>query len=306
MRAISRRRIAAFAAVTVLAAGAARAEIVQITGEFPAQYREASFLTSLHIERFAGQDGPTLALAIERALDGSAPFDIVAGRTGRDTAEGSMSGVVTTGVDQTGYRRKDKKCTERDANNKCTKEVEIEVPCQRRVINLNAELRIVRNTDGRVVYSKGHPFRDEITWCQGQNPSSTVEETVTRAIGGIAHDVRLDIAPHVETYRIRLRESTKGMPKDMANAFKGLIKSSQRDLATACTQWAGMNQALPGNPSITYDLGLCAEARGDYAGALAFYQQAVQAGASEGRDAAGRAQQLIAGRADAAERARRR
>ena len=298
------RGVALALGVTLLA-GAVRAEVIVITGEFPAAYREASYIPTLHVERFAGQDGPALSLAIERALTGST-YDLVAGRTGRDTAEGALSGIVTTGVEETGYKTKEKKCVERDADKKCTKEEEVEVPCRRRVVNLNADLRMVRNSDGRIVYTKGYPYRDEISWCQGQNPSRTVEETVASAIQGIAGSVRAEIAPSVSTYRIRLRESTKGMPKDTARNFKDLIKSSQRDMAAACGQWQAMDQTLPGHPSVLFDLALCAEQRGEYSNAVALYQAAVRAGAVEGNDGAGRAQQLILGREDAAERAKRR
>jgi hypothetical protein len=297
---------AALALCGVLAATSALAEVIVITGEFPATYREASFLDSLHVDRIGGQDGQQLAMAIERALgDGDVPFELVGGRAGRDRAEGSLTGVVTTGVEETNWRRKDEKCIERDAKDKCVKKEQVEIPCKRRVVNLSADLRIVRNTDGRIVYSKVHPYRDETSWCQGQSPYRTVEDSVRTAIGGIAANVRREIAPSVETYRPRIRETTKGMPKDLAKAFKATIKPSQRDMAGACATWAAMDKSAPGQPSIVYNLGLCAEQRGDYQGALGYYQQAQRAGASEAGESYGRAQRLIAGKQDAAERARR-
>lgn len=302
MRGIS--KVCGIAAVLLSATGA-RAEIVEITGEFPAAYREASFLESVHVGRLGGQDGPALALAIERALTNT-QFAVIGGRAGRDTAEGELSGVVTTGVDESRYSKKEKKCVEKDADKKCIREEQVDVPCRRRVINLTADLRLVRNGDGRILYSRAYPFRDEISWCEGGSPGRTIEDTVSGAIRNVAQGVRSDIAPSVETYRIRLRESTKGMDKDMAKAFKALIKSSQRNLADACGQWTAMNQAAPGNPSLTYNLGLCAEQRGDYQAALALFQDASRAGASEGRTSAERAERLIAGKQDAAERAKRR
>ncbi|MBO9714973.1 tetratricopeptide repeat protein [Sphingomonas sp.] len=295
-----------------LAAGAAaalpaHAEVIEITGEFPAPSREASLLTSLHVAPISGQDGPALEIAIERALANGVPFALVAGRAGRQGAEGTLSGTVSTGVEESRYTRKDKHCVQKDANNKkCVKEEEVEVPCKRRVVNVNADLRIVRETDGRIVYSRGFPIRDEITWCQKENPPRTVEESVSNAIGNIAGSIRYDVAPRVETYRIRLRETNKGMDKPTAQQFKALIKSSQRDMRGACQAWTAMDQATPGNGSLLYNLGLCAEQRGDYEGAIALYRRAVAAGAREGSDGANRATQLIAGRDDARERAKRR
>jgi hypothetical protein len=284
----------------------AHGEIIQVTGEFPAPSREASFLTSLHVERFSGQDGQQLALAVERALGNGAPFALVAGRAGRDGAEGSLSGAVSTGVEESSWKRKDKKCTQRDDKDKCVKEEEVEVPCRRRVVNVNADLRIVRNTDGQILYSRAFPFREELSWCQGGSAPRTVEDTVSGAIRDIAGSIRGDVSPSLETYRIRLRESTKGMPKDQAKAFKALIKSSQRDVVGACNAWGAMNQAMPGHPSLLFNLGLCAEQRGDYEGAVRLYREASAAGAREGGEGASRATRLIAGREDAKERARRR
>lgn len=296
----------AAAALAVVLAGPALGEVVRMTGEFPANAREASFLTSLHVERFTGQDGPQLALAIERSLSNGAPFALVAGRAGRDGAEGSMSGAVSTGVEENPYKRKDKKCVQRDDKDKCVKEEEVEIRCTRRVVSLNADLRIVRNTDGQIVYSRAFPFSQETSWCQGQNPPSTVEDAVRGALYNIAGEVRRDVTPTVENYSIRLRESSKGMAKDMAKAFKVSIKASQRDLAGACTTWGQMDQAAPGHPSLLYNLGLCAEARGDFERAVQLFRSAEGAGAREGADGARRANRLIAGREDAKERARRR
>jgi hypothetical protein len=296
----------AAAALAASVAGPALAEVVRMTGEFPASAREASFLRSLHVERFTGQDGPQLALAVERSLANGAPFALVAGRAGRDGAEGSLTGAVSTGVEENPYKRKDRKCTQRDDKDKCVKEEEVEIRCTRRVVNFNADLRIVRNQDGQIVYSRAFPTRDESSWCQGQNPPRTVEDVVRGAIGNIAGEVRRDVTPSVENYSIRLRESNKGMAKDQAKAFKASIKASQRDLGGACTAWGQMNQAAPGHPSLLFNLGLCAEQRGDYEGAIRFYRDAQAAGAREGGEGIGRANRLIAGREDAKERARRR
>jgi hypothetical protein len=306
MRSFRLSRWSLLALGAALVAAPAIAEVIEITGEFPAQYREASFLGSLHVERFTGQDGPQLALAVERALANGAPFALVGGRAGRGGAEGTMSGAVSTGVEENPWKRKDKKCVERDDKKKCIKEEEVEVRCTRRVVNFSADLRIVRNADGQILYSRNYPFRDELSWCQGETPYRTVEEAVAGAIRDIAGSVRREVAPVVQTYRIRLRESTKGMAKDQAKAFKALIKSSQRDMAGACGQWQAMNQAAPGNPSLLYNLALCAEQRGDYEGAGTLYRDAQRAGAKEGADGASRATRLIAGREDAKERARRR
>ncbi len=291
--------------LAAIAAGGARAEVLQVTGEFPAANREASFLRSVSVERFGGTDGPTLAIAIERALTNS-QFEVVGGRIGRDTAEGSISGAVSTGVDMQPFTRKEKKCVEKADDGKCVREEEIEIPCIRRIIDMNADIRIVRNTDGKILYSEAQPFRDETTWCERQSPDRTVEAVVAGAIRNIAEAMRGALVPHVETYQVRVRESTKGLTKETAQRFKDLVKLTKRDPRGACAGWDALQAEAAGYPSLVFNLGVCAEQRGDYEGAVKLYTDAVRAGAVEGNEAANRATRLIAGRADARERARRR
>lgn len=299
--------VVVLAAAGIFGASAALAEVAQMTGLFPAQYRDAAMLHSLSIDRIGGRDGQAVGMAIERALGGGY-FDLVYdGRRGNGRAEGMLSGTVSSGVEDSYYKQKDKRCVERDADKKCTKEEEVQINCTRRVANLTADLRIVRSDDARIVYSSNKPSRQEITWCQGQSPARTGEEMINSMVGEIANAVAYEITPHRETYRIRFRESTKGLPKDLNNRFKAAVKLSQRDLRGACSEWAAMNQAAPNHPSIVFDLGLCAEAAGDLRGAQGWYQQAIGllGQRSEAGEGAGRVEQRMIADADAARRARR-
>jgi hypothetical protein len=301
------KRIWGLLAATLLG-GTAEAEVIEVIGEFPASNREASMLGSIAVERIGGQDGPALGIAIERALSDT-HFEVLAGRTGRDTAEGGISGAVSTGVEETGFKRKEKQCTSKDKDGKCLKEEQVEINCRRRVITINADLRVVRNSDGRILYSDTKRSGDDVSWCRNERPARSAEDVISAALQGIAGGFRMEIAPHVETYRIRVRESSKGMPKDSARQFKGLVTLSKRDPRGACAGWDAMNRQAPGNASLVFNLGLCAEQRGDYEAALALYREAVPligGRGGEAADGADRAMRLIAGRKDAAERARRR
>lgn len=283
----------------------ARAETLQITGEFPAANREASFLRSISVDRFGGTDGPALAIAIERALTNS-QFEVLGGRAGRDSAEGSVSGAVSTGVDMQPFTRKEKRCTEKAADGKCTKEEDVSISCVRRIVDMNADVRVVRNTDGRILYSEAQPIHDETSWCEGQSPDRTVETVVASGIRSIAEGMRLALVPHVDTYQVRVRESVKGMTKEAAQRFKQLVKLTKQDAAGACAGWDAMQAEAAGHPSLLFNLGVCAEQRGDYAIAVQRYGDAVRAGATEGNEGANRAARLIAGRDDARERQARR
>lgn len=302
-----KKRILGAVAVAALAAGIAHAEVLQITGEFAAPNREASLLHSISIDRIDGQDGAALERAIEQGLSNT-HFDLMGGRTGRSNAEGSLSGGVTTGVDEQPFKKKEKRCVEKDiANqNKCVREDYVELRCRRRTISVRADLRLVRNRDGRIVYSATKPFTQEANWCEGQSAPGPVEEVIADAVRSLGYSVRTDIAPTVSTYDIRVRESDKGMSKEQSKRFKELVKLTKRDVRGACAGWAAMGAELPHHPSLAFDLGLCAEQAGDYAKALQYYHAAQRAGASEGGQGADRALRLIAGKEDAAIRARRR
>jgi hypothetical protein len=301
-----RKRILGGLALATLAVGIARAEVLEITGEFAAPNREASLLRSISIDRIDGQDGAALERAIEQGLSGT-HFDLMGGRTGRSNAEGSLTGGVTTGVDEQPFKRKEKRCVEKDSadQKKCVREDYVELRCRRRIINVKADLRLVRNRDGRIVYSATKPFTQDTSWCEGQSAPGPVEEVIADGVRSLGYAVRTDIAPTISTYSIRVRESDKGMSKEQAKRFKDLVKLTKRDVRGACAGWGAMAGELPGNPSLAFNLGLCAEQTGDYQKALQYYHAAQRAGASEGGQGADRAVRLIAGREDAQRRGRR-
>ena len=293
-------------------AGSAAAESVRLTGKFAAGHREAAQLRSLGIDRFAGRDGGALEMAIERSLaqpdiDGRPHFEMVGAFGGVPGPEGVLSGNVSSGVQENRFKRKEKQCVEKDGNGKCLREAEVEIDCTRRVIDLNADLRLVRRGDGRVVYSTAKPRRDESSWCRGQNPQRTVEEAVRGMILDIAGEVRRDIAPRIEDYSVRFRESTSGLPKEFNRPFKDIVKQTQRDLRGACAAWTAMDAQAPNHPSIVFDLGLCAEASGDLPAALALYRRAatlIGRGTNEATAGADRVSSLMAAQEDDAARRR--
>lgn len=297
----------AAAVIASMVATPLMAETATMTGRFPAPYREAAMLLSISVGRIDGRDGYPVASAIERALGSSQHFNIQGGRRSGGNAEGVLSGGVSSGVEDSYYKRKEKRCTERDANNKCIKEQEVEIRCTQRVANLTANLRITRS-DGQVVYSASKPLRQQIDWCEGQSAPRTSEEMIGSMVSEVANAVRSDIVPRTDTYRIRFRETTKGLPKDQVKPFKEIVKQTQRNLGAACAAWGEMNKMVPNHPSIVFNLGLCAEAAGNLRGALAWYQIAAPLIGGRNNEAGagiGRVQGRMTQDADDAERSRR-
>lgn len=311
MRAI---RLGVIAVVAGALATAAWAETLNMTGTFPAPSRETAMLRSIEVERLSGRDGAQVGSAIERALsrqngNGIAYFDIYyGGRRAGGGADGTLSGSVASGVEDSYYKQNDKRCVEKDKDNKCTKEETVEIPCTLRVANLTADIRIERNSDGRIVYSAARPLRREIRWCKGQNPSMTAEEMIGQMVGEVGEGLRADTIPVTSAYRIRILESDKGIPRELNRRFKDTIKLTQRNPAQACQEWSALNGLIPNNGVITFNVGLCAEWSGDLRGAQGWYQTAAPL-LGRGNDAGegiNRVQRRMTADSDLAERRRRR
>jgi hypothetical protein len=279
-----------------------------MTGRFPAPYRDAAMLISLSVGRIDGRDGHQVGSAIERAVGSAGHFDMQGGRRSGGNAEGVLTGGVSSGVEDNFYKRKEKRCTQRDPQNKCTKEEEVEIRCTQRVANLRADLRLTRTYDGAVVYSVSKPLRQQVDWCEGQSAPRTAEEMISSMVSEVANSVRSDIVPRVDTYRIRFRESTKGLPKEHTKRFKEIVKQTQRDLPGACAAWFEMNKVVPNHPSIVFNLGLCAEAAGEMRNAQAWYQLAaplIGGRSNEATTGIGRMQSRMDADADDAQRRKR-
>ncbi len=304
------------AAAIVFLGGMASAESVTLTGNFPAAHREASFLTRMAIDRFDGGDGPALSIALERALagDGRAPahFTVVsmARRPGitPDEADGALSGLVTTEINEVRDLQTSEECVEK-VDGKCTKNQKVETVCRKRTIDVVADLRIVRTRNGSVAYSARKPRRDEVTWCPKDSVPGAVESTIRDMIDSIAAETAHEITPYTERYALRFYESRSGMPKDIGSEFKAALKLTQRSLPEACQAFDALDKTMPDQAIIVYDLGICAEARGDYPTAMALYQRAA---AIRPRDRADfdagidRIQRLIVAQTDERERTQRR
>lgn len=280
---------------------AAWAESAQMRGKFPANVREADLLENVVVDRFNGRDARQFEAALEQAIG------VPAARP-----DGILSGGVTTGVDESKYQGSEERCVEwKDGkqDGTCTKRAKVDVACFRRIINLTVSVRLLRAADNMPIWSDNKPARDETTWCQGKSPYRTTEEAVSAMIKDLAQKIRLDVRPRVETYKVRFREDRDGMPKDIGNEFKGIVKLSSKDVTSACRQWAALDGRLPNHPSVLYNLGVCAEAAGGYADAQNYYRSAQAALAkksSEMVDSMDRVGRLMIARADDEEVARRR
>ncbi|MBB5719023.1 tetratricopeptide (TPR) repeat protein [Stakelama sediminis] len=295
--------IAGAVAATVTLAGQAFAETATQDGYFAAPDREASYLQRLAIDGFDGKAGPELEDAITRALMASGHFDVMtatrrAFRNG--DAQGLLSGTILTSVNRSRFRDTRETCVERKDGD-CVKHERKKVDCLRRTATVRASLQIERTADSRIVYSQQIPQSTTLSWCPGDRHEESIDTVMMRMIGQIAGQFAADITPEHKRYAIRFRESRKDMPKEIGKQFKEAVHMTKRDVDAACQSWQALDAQLPDNASITFDLGLCAEHKGDYQGALAKYERASQligGSNNEGDEGVARIHRLIAGRED--------
>ena len=260
-------------------ASAAQAEVLTIDGMTPADIAEFAQIQSIAIERFGGRDGRALAFELEDSLAattifGQPYFDVIGGRSGIQS-DASLSGNVTASVEQYDTIAKRRRCVERDDKDKCVTHEYIEVDCLTRMIDFRAQVRATRYRDGRSIFTESFPDRAEQTICFGDDEGFASSESVIRTmVSQTASAVRNDLAPRQYHQDIRILESRKGMTKAEGAFFKAAIKMTKSNQAEACRMWDEADRNGLVHISLSYNLGLCAEQRGDLETALAFYEEA--------------------------------
>lgn len=280
------------AVLAICAATPLHAEAIDVAGWYPAGAREVGQFHSIGVDRFDGQDGPALALAIERVLgeadgpDGGRYFSVVALSRNGAEPDGVVSGIAETNVNVTRYKKTVRQCPE-GPDAKCEKEqrVDVDINCRRRSIDLTASIRVVRTADQRIVYSGDHPRNDTTSWCADGSPPADPGVAIRRMIASIADDFADVAAPHHVKSRIRFREDVKALPKPQAAQFKEALRATKSNMDDACGIWEAIEQTAPGNPSVVFNLGLCADAAGELDKARAYYTAVSQSGSRPPRDA---------------------
>ncbi|WP_110298735.1 hypothetical protein [Blastomonas natatoria] len=258
--------------------GSAHAETLTIDALYPARDRDAAQVGSLVVERFGGRDGRELSFALEGALAqvsvyGQSYFKVVAERSSAP-ADAILSGIANAQVQNQPVEESRKQCVERDGNDKCIREEQVKIRCQRRIVSLNPSLRMARIDDGAIVYQRQITKSDQIVVCPDREASRSVPDTVSMLVEQVADEVRGDIAPVFRSDAIRVLEGRKGLDKDQSNRFRDALKATFRDPGQACSIWQALDTEAPGQSSVVFNLALCAEQRGELDEALTRYSQA--------------------------------
>ena len=267
----------AAAALPALIPATAMAESLTVRTGSPAPYAEVTMLYRMAVEPFDGEDGPDLAREVEQRLAqlsdprGDAFFEILDARAA-NRADGVVTGAARVTVDESRYKRTIRECIDKEAKScEDDQKEDVEISCRRRNVRLDASIRIVRVSDGRLIHSRNAPRNDEVSWCRGDEQPVDVETVVRNQIASVASELTSGFVPSFGSSAERIREDRKSLPKPDEAFFKAAIKATKRNPQEACRMFGELGSRYPDYPSLIFNQGLCAEQAGDRAAAEQFY-----------------------------------
>ena len=202
------------------------------------------------------------------------------------SAQGIYAGTVTAlNCKDSYYQEQRQKCAQhaikRDKKGntyegECIRWNKFNVNCTKRVANVAVTPKLVEVATGKIIYSKNLSGMASSSGCEDTNPPKGETELLQQAKEQIKQQLRKDIAPYYVTVEIKLMDSTDGIDSKTAkdNLSAGIEAAGKNRLDMACELWGTARIQAPSAPSLLYNLGVCAESRGDADAALALYKQA--------------------------------
>ncbi|RXZ65824.1 hypothetical protein [Pelagerythrobacter rhizovicinus] len=276
-------RIHLLAIAALAFAAPAGAEVLEISWGRAAPAAEVASMHGLAVAEFGGTDGARLAAEIERRLAeardarGRPYYELFAlnasGAVGN--VEAVIEGNASVNVEERRTQQRRRYCKDSDkprtdCDNKDKNERQ--VTCRTRIVSLAGDMRIARESDGRVIYRRSVPKHEEATWCPGDAAPGSSEEAVDRLIAAAAGDYASDLRPHWQRGQIRVLESRKGLSDEQGEGFKAALRATKSSGEAACRIFEQLVLEAPAQRSLMFNTALCAEMRGDYGAALAGFR----------------------------------
>lgn len=255
----------------------AHAETIDVLVQRPAPANDVYMLRSLSIGRFTGTDGRPFGSALERELadlrdsDGQPLFEMFEAGAG----EGSVTGRADVDFVEGRFVESRLLCpNSNNPNAKCDKAVkqEVSLNCRSRVVTLDADVRIARGDNGRIISSRAFPQRNEARWCPGDTNPPEIQSVVTSLIRRSASEAVADFVPFSQLMPIRIREDRKGLSKEVGASFKAAVLATRADGSQGCSMFEALEPVAGTHRSLMFNLSLCAEARSDFEGAIDGYR----------------------------------
>lgn len=150
------------------------------------------------------------------------------------------------------------------------------VNCTKRVASFAVSPKLVEVSTGKILYSRNLSATAESTGCDDTKPVQSENVLIEKAKESVKKDFRRDIAPYYVTMEIKLMDSTDGIdsPEAKDKLKNGLAYADKGRMDNACELWGEARNISGNSPALFYNLGVCAESRGDLDAALTLYKQA--------------------------------
>ena len=150
------------------------------------------------------------------------------------------------------------------------------VNCIRRIAQFSASPKLIDVATGRILYSRNLEGSANSAGCEDVKAVKGDEELLEVAKNAAKSDFRKDVAPYYETREITLLDATDGIDSSLAKdkLKQGIQYAGKGRMDTACELWGEASSLAPNAMSIVYNLGVCAESRGDAEAALTLYKKA--------------------------------
>jgi tetratricopeptide (TPR) repeat protein len=129
---------------------------------------------------------------------------------------------------------------------------------------------------GKILYSNNLKGSAASAGCEDGTIAKGADELLEIAKNAVKRDFRKDVAPFYETREVALLDSTDGIDSGTAREKlkQGIEFAGKGRMDSACELWGEAGNLAPNAVSLVYNLGVCAESRGDAEAALALYRKA--------------------------------
>jgi len=201
-------------------------------------------------------------------------------------AQGIYTGMVTlSGISDSSFRERRQQCAQHQIkyDNKgnayegaCLRWRPYDVACTKRVASFACSPKLIEVSTGKILYARNLAGSADSSGCEDRRPVKGEAELLQKAREIAKSEFRKNVAPFYVTREIALMDSTDGISSSEAKdkLKNGLDYAAKQRMDRACELWGEANALSPDAPSILYNLGVCAESRGEFDKAHTLYRQA--------------------------------
>ncbi|QSB43331.1 hypothetical protein IDJ81_07860 [Tsuneonella flava] len=272
-------------ALSIGVAAPAAAETLTVPVGRPAVSDAVAALDTISIQQFGGRDGAAAAVAIEDALRAAGPdgrpwLRVVPAGVKADVKGGLYGSVESDIKISSRYQKTKEECRDKDKDGNCTAKETRKIDCKYEQLTLRPTLRLT-DAAGALLYSDEKAMTDTRQSCaDGVQPDwSRVRR---KLVAELAERTVAALTPALMRQNIRVMENRRGLDKTAATAFKDALHLTKRDQEGACRVWRTMGADSGNQPSVAFNIGLCAEHDGDLETARRQYERVANMTAGRG------------------------